>query len=130
MNKLFIILITAFVILTTGFGFEFYKDTNNELGEADLIRVSYPQPNSFIESPLEIKGEARGYWFFEADFPIILTNWDGLIIAETIASAQSNWMTEDFIPFTAVLEFEKPEYGERGFLIFKDDALEFTVFFK
>ena len=78
-------------------------------------------------------------WFFEADFPVILTNWDGLIIAEHYATAEGAWMTEDFVPFTATLEFEPPEYGERGTLILQkanasglpehDDAVEITVFF-
>ncbi len=124
----------------------FIEDIGNELEKIDLIRADNPRPNSVVSSPLEVRGEARGYWFFEADFPIVLTDWDGLIIAEAIATAQSDWMTEEFVPFTAVLEFENPYYEgapdfmKRGAIIFQkdnpsglpehDDALEFTIYFK
>ena len=82
--------------------------------KADLIRVTSPEPYEFIESPLIVTGEARGYWFFEASFPVTLVDWDGLIIAEGYATAEGDWMTEEFVPFTATLEFEVPAYGVRG----------------
>ncbi|MFH0951428.1 MAG: Gmad2 immunoglobulin-like domain-containing protein [bacterium] len=106
----------------------------------DLIKLETPSVESIIISPLVIKGEARGTWFFEASFPVMLTDWDGLIIAQGIATAQSNWMTEDYVPFTAELTFDRPSYGDRGALILRkdnpsglpeyDDALEVTVFFE
>ena len=106
----------------------------------DLIRLTSPLAEEEITSPLVIKGEARGNWYFEATFPVVLTNWDGLIIAEGYATAQDDWMTEDYVPFEATLEFDKPKDGERGSLILKksnasglpehDDALEIKVFFK
>ena len=106
----------------------------------DLIRLEYPLEGDKITSPLVIRGEARGNWYFEGDFPVTLTNWDGLIIAEHYATAQGAWMTTEYVPFEAVIEFEKPEYGERGSLILRkdnpsglpenDDALEITIFFE
>lgn len=117
----------------------FVEDVGNIIEKQDLIRLTTPQPQEIIESPLEITGEARGTWFFEANFPVVLTNWDGLIIAEGYAAADGEWMTEEFVPFTATLEFEKPSYGERGTLILQkanpsdfrelDDALEIPVSF-
>lgn len=105
----------------------------------DYVRILSPMPGDHITSPLVIKGEAKGYWYFEADFPVILTDWDGLIIAESHAIAQSEWMTEDFVPFEAVLEFTRPAYGERGTLILQksnasglpelDDAVEIGIYF-
>src|SRR3989344_2213452 len=72
----------------------------------DLIRVTSPKPGDVVTSPLVIKGEARGTWFFEASFPVNLTNWDGLIISEHFAQAKSDWMTEDYVPFEATIEFK------------------------
>lgn len=105
----------------------------------DLIRLSYPLPNQIIKSPLTIMGEARGNWFFEGDFPVTLTNWDGLIIAEGYATAQGEWMTQDYVPFTAQLVFDKPDLYPRGSLILQkdnpsglpeyDDALEIQINF-
>lgn len=113
--------------------------------KADLIKLASPVPLGVISSPYNISGEARGYWFFEASFPIYLTNWDGLIIAEGIATAGESWMTEDFVPFTAELDFINPynagdpDFMKRGYLILKkdnpsdlpeyDDALEIPVSF-
>jgi len=119
-----------------------------ERGERDLVRVAYPMPQEGVTSPLVVSGEARGFWFFEASFPIVLVDWDGRIIAEHYAEAKSEWMTEDFVPFEGVLEFtrpfpengEVPDFMRRGALIIKkdnpsglsehDDSLEIPVVFK
>lgn len=89
----------------------------------DLIVLESPLPDAVVESPLTITGKARGTWFFEASFPVMLTNWDGLIIAQGIATAEGDWMTEDFVPFTATLTFtvDPDVYSTRGSLILKKD---------
>lgn len=106
----------------------------------DMIKVTTPLPNSNIKNPLVIKGEARGGWFFEATFPVVLTNWDGVIIAEGYGTAEGEWMSENFVPFTATLNFTKPDFNNRGFLILKkanasglsenDAALEIPIYFE
>jgi len=87
---------------------------------ADLIRVDLPRENAKITSPLKISGEARGYWFFEGDFPVILQTETSEIIGEAIASSRGDWMTEDFVPFIAELTFENPN-ARKGTLIFQRD---------
>lgn len=118
----------------------FVEYIGNELEKLDLIVLDNPRPNQEIESPLVVRGRARGYWFFEGDFPVILVDWDGLIISQGIAQAQGEWMNEDFVEFEAVLEFEKPSFDSRGSLILQkdnpsglpenDDALEIPIVFK
>jgi hypothetical protein len=113
---------------------------NQSIKHEDLIFISYPLTNTEITSPLIVTGEARGSWFFEASFPVVLTNWDGLIIAEGIAQADGDWMTTDFVPFKATLNFTKPDYSDNGFLILKkdnpsglpefDNALEIPIKFR
>lgn len=107
--------------------------------KSDLIQVTSPQPNQLITNPLTITGKARGTWFFEASFPVALVDWDGKIIAQGVAQAQSDWMTSEFVPFTATLSFKAEEkaYSNKGALILKkdnpsglpvnDDALEIPV---
>jgi hypothetical protein len=108
----------------------------------DLIRLERPLVGEAITSPLQIRGEARGNWYFEATFPVVLTDWDGRIIAETFATAQGGWMTTDFVPFTATVEFTLPEESRvspRGALILQksnpsglaehDRALELPIEF-
>lgn len=101
----------------------FTEDIGNELSKSDLIRLESPRPNQKVSSPLVVKGEARGYWFFEASFPVFITDWDGLIIGQGVAQAKSDWMTEDFVPFEVTIEFSvNPEvYSNRGTLILRKD---------
>ncbi|MBN2588985.1 MAG: GerMN domain-containing protein [Sedimentisphaerales bacterium] len=82
----------------------------------DLIIVTSPLPYQKIPSPYIIEGKARGFWFFEADFPVMLANSDGKIIASGNAKAKSNWMTEDFVQFIATLEFSSG-YERSGVVI-------------
>ena len=141
-NKFLITLIiglgsVALIGIFLFFGFGETKIPTQE--ENPLIRLDSPHAGETIQNPLFIKGEARGNWFFEATFPIVLTNWDGLIIAQSYATADGEWMTENFVPFYATLEFEKPDYGGKGFLILQksnpsglpehDDALEIPIKF-
>lgn len=98
----------------------FSEDIGNELEKMDLVRVDNPRPNQEISSPITITGEARGYWFFEADFPIRLYDANGVEIALAIATAQGEWMTEDFVPFEATLQFAKPATAT-GMLVLERD---------
>ena len=112
-------------------------------GETDLIRLTSPLPGDTVSPPLVVRGEARGNWFFEGSFPVVLTDWDGRIIAEHYATAQGEWMTTEFVTFESVVDFTVPEnigdFSRRGSLILQkdnasglpefDDALEITVFF-
>ncbi len=87
----------------------------------DLIKVNQPKPNATITSPCQIDGQARGYWFFEATFPIILTDDQGNILATNHATAQNDWMTTEFVPFSGEIIFTKPTSTNQGQLILKKD---------
>jgi hypothetical protein len=89
--------------------------------QGDLIRLENPEWGAEVSSPLQISGMARGNWFFEGDFPIILTDWDGKIIAEGYATAVSEWMTHEFVPFTGELTFDSETVSGNGSLILQKD---------
>ena len=107
---------------------------------SELIVVESPAPGEVIDSPLHIRGRARGMWFFEGDFPVVLQDARGREIKKWYATAQGEWMTENFVPFTATLEFKSPGAGARGLLVLKkdnpsdrrelDDAVRVPVVFK
>lgn len=69
------------------------------------VRVSAPRPNAVVSGPLEVGGEARGTWFFEADFPVRLLDDEGREIAAVPARAVGEWMTEEFVPYEATVPF-------------------------
>ena len=102
-------------------GKTFAEDIGNELEKQDLIRISNPRPNQTIESPITITGEARGFWFFEASFPVKLLDGDGNIIASGIAQAEGEWMTENFVPFKAELTFPQPTTSNGTLVLEKDN---------
>ncbi len=120
-------------------GRTFIHDIGNELDKLDLIRIQNPRPGTTISSPLIITGEARGYWFFEANFPVLLINSSGMILAEGFATTKDDWMTEEFIFFEAQLEFEDINGTKSGRLFLKnanvsglpenEDALEIPIKF-
>ena len=106
----------------------------------DFIVVESPRPGAVITSPLKVQGQARGTWFFEGDFPLILKDIKGRVIARGYVTALGEWMTKDFVPFEVTITFAKPASGDRGVLVFKkdnptdrpelDDAMELPIFFK
>lgn len=80
------------------------------------VRVSSPSPNAVVSSPLVVRGEARGQWYFEADFPVRLVDAHGRELGVAPAPAGGEWMTGDFVPFEVALTFEPPA-TETGILI-------------
>lgn len=88
----------------------------------DLIRVAKPQAGTEISSPLEIRGEARGNWFFEASFPVRLVDENGKELASGIAEAEGEWMTEKFVPFKATLVFDRKEARSGKLILLKANA--------
>jgi len=87
---------------------------------SDQIVLTAPVRDAVVTSPLEIRGRARGSWFFEGDFPLTLLDGRGDAVAQGFASAEGEWMTNEFVPFSAVLRFEPPHPG-RGRLILNKD---------
>lgn len=86
-----------------------------------MIQVDIPVVNATIASPLTVTGRARGGWYFEASFPLELKNAGGTVIATGIAQAQSDWMTDAFVPFTATLTYPAQPAGSTGTLVLKKD---------
>ena len=77
-------------------------------GEEEGILVSLPKANEKIASPLVIQGEARGFWFFEAEFLAELYDSEGILLGAAILRAEEDWMTEDFVSFKGGLSFIEP----------------------
>lgn len=85
-------------------------------GNADVIRVFRPRRGATVASPLIVRGQARGPWYFEATFPVRVLDAKGQVLVESYATARSEWMTESYVPFELELRFT-PKPGERGSLV-------------
>lgn len=102
-------------------GQTFTEYIGNELEKTDLIRIDSPRPNTIVKSPLEIIGEARGTWYFEASFPVKLLDANGAQLAIIPVQAQGEWMTENFVPYKATLEFIAPPTDSGTLVLEKDN---------
>jgi Immunoglobulin-like domain of bacterial spore germination len=89
----------------------------------DAVILSAPLPNATVNSPFVITGKARGSWFFEASFPVYLIDAHGNMIGQGIAEAQSDWMTNDFVPFKATITFtaDPQIIGDTATLVLQKD---------
>jgi hypothetical protein len=88
---------------------------------AEQIVVELPFPGAVTGKEFSVIGKARGYWFFEASFPVELRTLDGTILGGGVATAQGDWMTEDFVPFTAELQTPSAFIGPAVLILKRDN---------
>jgi len=128
MNKTLVTILIIILVLAgvAGWYLFFYKPVIGQpvLPEnpySDLIQVDSPKPNQTIQNHFIVKGQARGYWYFEASFPIKLVDLSGNVIGQAIAQAQGDWMTENFVPFESTLNFDIATTTMPAILILHND---------
>ena len=129
MLALIVVLLVVVIALNARDGAAPVVDDGNGNGGGDqptvedneLIDVTTPQPGDTVTSPLTITGQARGNWYFEASFPVKLFDKDGAEIASSIATAQGDWMTTEFVLFTSTLTFAAQPSGSTGTLVLYKD---------
>lgn len=100
---------------------EIAEQTTYDNASANLIVVDTPFPGSVTGKEFSVIGRARGTWFFEASFPIELVDKDGKRIAIAVAQADGEWMTEEFVPFTAVIKAPQSYIGPATLILRKDN---------
>jgi hypothetical protein len=88
---------------------------------ADLITVDLPFPGAVTGKEFSVAGKARGTWYFEATFPVQVLDKDGAILAQVPAQAQSDWMTENFVPFRADIKIPDTYTGPATVILKKDN---------
>ncbi len=86
----------------------------------DLIQVDASFGQMVFESGVMVTGTARGPWYFEASFPVELRDANNSLMASTVAQAQTDWMTTNYVPFSFTLNFGMPTTAT-GTLILKKD---------
>ncbi|MBI5139741.1 Gmad2 immunoglobulin-like domain-containing protein [Candidatus Nomurabacteria bacterium] len=89
---------------------------------ADLIEVDLPFPGAVTGKSFSVTGRARGYWFFEASFPLELLDQNGKTIARGFTQAEGEWMTENFVPFKGDIKAPESYIGKATLVLHKDNA--------
>jgi hypothetical protein len=87
----------------------------------DQIIVSMPRPYETVTASFGVTGKVRGFWAFEANLPMKLTEPNGTLISQTYTTVQGDWMTEDFVPFSAVIDAGSYR-GDALLVIMRDNA--------
>ena len=85
-----------------------------------MIKISVPQKNQLITSPLTVTGEAKGGWYFEASAPVKILDANGKIIGQGPVQAQGDWMVSGFVPFKGTITFSAPTTST-GTVVFMND---------
>ena len=90
----------------------------------DLIIIDTPELNEVVvSSPLTISGQAKGTYFYEGSFPIMILDEKGQVIGDGVALAEGDWATESFVPFTAAIPFALPrgDAEQKGTIVLQND---------
>jgi len=96
------------------------KNNNTVNSNKNPIVIYAPVSGAIVSSPLLIEGKASGSWFFEASFPIKLVDENGELIAQSLANAKSDWMTDDYVEFSGKIEFSV-SVEKKAYLVFQKD---------
>ncbi len=94
--------------------------TTTSTPEDAKIVLDTLKPGDTVNSPLTITGKARGTWYFEGSFPVELRDSNNVQLAIEPATAQTDWMTTDWVSFSTTLNFSASTTGT-GILIFHRD---------
>jgi len=96
------------------------EDKSQNSSDMPII-VNNIKDNQEVSNPIKIEGKAKGFWFFEGSFPIQLVDTNENILASTVGKAQGDWMTDDFVKFTANIEYKKASSTKYGFIVLNKD---------
>jgi hypothetical protein len=96
-------------------------NTTYDNASLDLINIDVPFSGAVVGKDFSVIGKARGMWFFEASFPIQVIDKNGYPLATGIAQAQSDWMTENFVPFKADIKVPENYIGPATLILKKDN---------
>ena len=84
---------------------------------SDRIVVEAPLPGAIAETPLIVRGRARGAWYFEGEIGLKLVDPNYNVIARGFATAKDEWMKKGFVPFEGRIAFQRPAESNRVILI-------------
>lgn len=87
----------------------------------NVIWVESPLPNDTVINPITITGWAKGNWYFEASFPIKVLDANGKVLGQVAATAQGDWMVDEYVQFMASLQFSTPTTTTGTLVLEKDN---------
>ena len=93
-----------------------------ENADASMIEVFSPHPGGVVGKEFVVVGKARGNWYFEGSFPVVVIGSDGNQIGAGIATATGEWMTTDFVEFqTELIDLPSAYMGPATLVLRRDN---------
>ena len=120
----FLLLLVAIIFLYNSFRKESLQPSltiTYSNATADIITVELPFPGAVTGKQFSVIGKARGYWFFEASFPVQVLDKNGKLLTQGFAQAKDEWMTTDFVPFKADITIPETYTGPATLVLKKDN---------
>lgn len=116
-------IVVAIVLIFSVLIFDWGRRSNVFISDQDGdVMVYSPKINSAITNGIvKISGTAKGTWYFEASFPIQIQDSEGNVLATGTATALSDWMTENPVPFSSDILFFASTTTNYGKIVLKND---------
>ncbi len=92
------------------------KETVIYKTQANVINVTTPQAGDRVQDPVTVKGQARGYWFSEGAFPILIIDSTGYTVGEGNGKAEGQWLTTNFVEFSGSIPIFSTPRAETGIM--------------
>lgn len=64
-----------------------------------------------VKMGYEVKGQAPGNWYFEGTFPVRVLDIQGEVVTSLLAIASNDWMNENSVPFSVIIDFPLEQEG-------------------
>jgi hypothetical protein len=85
------------------------------------VALYKPATNARVSNPVAVLGEVPGSWSSEAQFPVILKDSTGRVIARATGQVLGDWMTDQLVPFSAKLVYSGAPTGTGTLVLERDN---------
>lgn len=94
---------------------------DNARALAARVDIDAPGLGDPVFKNFTVTGKAPGPWFFEASFPVEVRNPQGAVVGTGIATALTEWMTENDVAFKADVTISGNYSGPATLVLIRDN---------
>ena len=85
------------------------------------VTIDKPIFGAVVPKTFTVSGKAPGGWYFEASFPIQVRDDNGNVIANTHATAKTDWMVSTLVAFSATTTITTSYSGPATLILLRDN---------